>query len=177
MTLSRAGSTGHRHYLPTCRETSLWKHWWREFSLHKKHVRCVCVCVCLSLCELAHTLSLLCASVSLCICVRRGHVYKRSSTRCHTQTYKFTSDRNNSDLPSLSGSESACHRASSSHPSSLNPYFTLICLFFATAKSFIRRCSSCNLNINVLYKAACKASWEGLHWSFRQSDEEGEAEE
>lgn len=95
------------------------------------------MCACASLCELTHTVRLLCARVSLRICVCRGHVYKKSSTRCHTQTYKCRFDRNNSDLPRLSGSESACHRTSSSHPSSLNSYFTLICIFFTTAKSFL----------------------------------------
>lgn len=141
---------GHRHYLATCGETSLWKHWWREVFLSIKTFELfVRVCVCLSLCELTLTLWLLCASVSLCICVCRGHVYKESSTRCHTQIYERRFDRNNSDLPRLPGSMSACHRASSSHPSSLNSYFTLICIFFTVAKSFIRGYSSSNLNIYV----------------------------
>lgn len=106
----------------------------------------VCVCV-----PDGCALKLLCASVSLCICVCRGHVYKKSSTGCHTQTHKCRFDRNNSDLPRLSGSKSACHRASSSHPCSLNSYFTLICIFFTTAKSFIRANSSSNLNIFILH--------------------------
>lgn len=134
---------------------------------------CVCVCVCapdfVSICTHSQ------ASVSLCICVCRGHVYKKSSTRCHTQLYKCRFNRNNSDLPRLSGS--ACRRASSSHPSSLNSYFTLICIFFTAAKSFIRGDSSSNFNIYVQRWAACNASWEGSPWSFRQSDEEQEAEE
>lgn len=62
--------------------------------------------VCVSLWELTHTLLLLCASVSLCICTCRGYVYKKSSTRCHTQTQKCRSERNNWDLPRLSGSVS-----------------------------------------------------------------------
>lgn len=50
--------------------------------LHKTCNTLVRACLCVSL----HALSgFLCASVSLCICVCRGHVYKKSSTRCHTQ--------------------------------------------------------------------------------------------
>lgn len=145
MTLSRAGSTGHRHYLPTCRETSLWKHWWREVSFSIK--RCD-GCVCTWRCVRSKAFVCKCEFVYLW-----GHVYKKSSPGCHTQTYKCRFDRNNPDLPRLSGSQSACHRASSSHPCSLNSYFTLICIFFTTAQSFIRADSSSDLNIFVLHRA------------------------
>lgn len=46
------------------------------FSTRKTHEAYVCVW--------ERALRPLCASVSLCICVCRGHVYKESSTRCHT---------------------------------------------------------------------------------------------
>lgn len=84
------------------------------------------VCVCVFVRAHTHALWLLGASVSLCICVcRRSCIQKRSSTRCHTQTYKCRFNRNNPDLPHLSVIMHLPHT-----PFSLNPYFTLIFIYF-----------------------------------------------
>lgn len=148
MTLSKAGSMGHRHHLPTCRKTSLWKHGWREvfFSSIKTCERCMCVHMYIFV--NLHPLAFVHKCEFVCLCLQRS-CKQKSSIRCHTQTYKCRFNGNNSDLPRLSASESTCHHASSSHPTTppLNSYFTLICVFFTAAKSFIRGYSSSNRNI------------------------------
>lgn len=129
------------------------------------------------MCTHTYTLKLLCAYVSLCICVCKGHVYKKSSARCHTQPTSADSTGITQTSHVFSVCKSACHRASSSHPSSLNSYFTLICIFFTKAKSFIRGHSSSSLHIEVQPWAASSTSWECSCTSFGQSDEERETEE
>lgn len=123
---------------------------WMERSFFFSSIKTCkrCMCVHMYIFVNLHPLAFVHKCEFVCLCLQRSCIQK-SSIRCHTQTYKCRFNRNNSDLPRLSASESTCHHASSSHPTtpSLNSYFTLICVFFTTAKSFIRGYSSSNLNI------------------------------
>ena len=112
---------------------------------------CVCVCVCVCLCVSLHTLSSLCAqSVSLCICVCRRSCIQRGFNQVpHTHTHTHTHRPTSADWTGITQTSHVFLAPSqpvimhlSSHPSSPNSYFTLICVFFTTAKSFIGPYSS-----------------------------------
>lgn len=104
--------------------------------------------------------------VSLCICLPRGHVYKKSLTRCHThtQTHERRLNRSKSDLPRLPGSQSTCRHASSSHPRRTPSLPLLFHLHLYISQH------PANLLLPLPLKASARmllgASWEGSRWGF-----------
>lgn len=118
----------------------------RVFFFIERCDLCVCLCVCLP--ALSSFLCAKCEFVYLCAqrsCVPKE--FKRGAT--HRPTSADWTGITWTSHVSL-GSKSACHRASSSHPCSLNSYFSISCIFFITAQSFIGGDSSSNADIFVL---------------------------
>lgn len=75
MTLSRAGSTGHRHYLPTCRENIDGE----KVFLHKKNMSGVCVCP-----PSTNSQAFVCKCEFVYLCLQRSCIQKGFNQVPHT---------------------------------------------------------------------------------------------
>ena len=151
------------------------------------HEVCVCVCVCMHAfvwaCTHSQAFVRKCEFVYLCLQkvmytkgVQPGATHTHAHT--HTQTYKCRLDRNNSDLPRLSGSKSACHHASFLTPLLSQLLFHInLCIshhgqiFYWTLFFFLTSAATSRAGLHA------RASWEGSRRSFGQSAEAGETEE